>query len=271
MCRSDCVVWRLSPREKSSWQKLEVTIDVKPATEDLCRTLEKSRRARGQFRQYAHCTFENSHRTFVVCVAILKDFVARLIRFDHAEAFYSDLFSVKDTTFLVDFFEFCRLSPAERGWDCTGRGAIEAEAAAAHDILSARREESLYPSTSWDSILPTNKPLHVLSIPVSKRTTRRVVACGPRTDTCGLRGWATRGYIGVDFDDRELAWMKGTYVWRIEAEGVESEVEIYKHLADCGFKEYLPDIAYGGDLFEPMYSEHILLPITCFPCSASPL
>ncbi|KAI0033443.1 hypothetical protein K488DRAFT_7496, partial [Vararia minispora EC-137] len=47
-----------------------------------------------------------------------------------------------------------------------------------------------------------------------------------------LRGRATRGYIGVDLDDRELVWMKDT--WRIEAEGMESEAEIYKHLADRG-------------------------------------
>ncbi|KAI0028401.1 hypothetical protein K488DRAFT_22978, partial [Vararia minispora EC-137] len=47
-----------------------------------------------------------------------------------------------------------------------------------------------------------------------------------------LIGRATRGYIGVDPDDRELVWMKDT--WRIEAEGIESEAKIYRHFTDRG-------------------------------------
>lgn len=207
---------------------------------------------RGQLIDFAKAFFASGHRTACHGFVVMPSY-ARLIRFDHSGATFTERFDWRNTNVFADFFwALDCASPSQRGFDTsvTSLDVESAEVTDAKRILSA--QASLLPhSISVQSFYPAKAPLFLFLVyDDEKFEFHRVVTSRPYVASPSFIGRDTRGYLGVDLEEKCVVFMKDA--WRINLQNIPKESATYRRLASRLINEegnkYLPDFYFGGDV-----------------------
>lgn len=213
----------------------------------------KARTARGELIDFAKALFASGCRTACHAFVVMPSF-ARLICFDHSGAVFTERFDWRTTDWLADFFwALDQARPLHRGFD-TSVTSLEKgsdEFTEATRILKTH-VTSLPHGITAQSFYPEGAPLFVFLVYDDKtRQFHRVVASNPYVASPSFIGRSTRGYLGVDLEEKCPVFMKDA--WRISLKGIPKESDTYRRLHrfldDAGVeKKYLPDFYLGGDV-----------------------
>ncbi|ESK81291.1 other 1 protein kinase [Moniliophthora roreri MCA 2997] len=170
-------------------------------------------------------------RTHVFCVEVVGDH-ARLIRFDREGAVATSAFRYAERTHLVDFlWRFNHSSPETRGHDPTVSIPSAAESSfvnRAKEILLLKPWEKVRKFSVYDE--------------ESKKTVVFYGGAKPSSASVHPFGRSTRGFLVIDVEGN-IVYLKDT--WRIDAEGMSREGDIYAQLHRKNVPHILHVVAHG--------------------------
>lgn len=226
--------------------------DKAPNDNERTKDTVGSRQTRGQIIKYAQGIIVNSHRAFLLgFVTFGND--ARLVRFDNSGIVYSAPFKWRSATHLGDLFQRMAFASDEaRGLDTsvqalsTTHTLVTEARRIFHDSIAA---QLLPPSETWDTVFESprsSKATYSLAnvFDESSGVFHRLLFDQPQVCPERLQGRFTRCYIAVDLDEKAVVYMKRS--WRIDADGIEREYDVYCDLVDAKVP-HLPGCFFGGD------------------------
>ncbi|KAH7887107.1 hypothetical protein F5I97DRAFT_1106621 [Phlebopus sp. FC_14] len=187
---------------------------------------------RGQLTAYALAQFGLQFRNFAFSVLVMGSY-ARLMRWERAGAVVTRKFDyTKNPDILTEFFwRFSHMSPDQRGLDLTvsvadGLSTMDADLIVEHLRLKA------------------GTPLFRYQVPDGERT-RSYFGPRPPCPSVSLIGRSTRALPVYDLEKQRLVYLKDT--WRINADDIRPEGEVYKELHDANVPN-IPPLECSGDL-----------------------
>ncbi|KAA1467094.1 hypothetical protein DENSPDRAFT_227085 [Dentipellis sp. KUC8613] len=241
----------------TNWTNIELFIDCKPYLTDpfkdpdfVCpaarqkhQFLKYSKNAkenRGRMISYAGAQLTMQFRRFCFSISIIEDEEARFMRWDRGGAIVSERFNfIEDEDLFFEFlWRFNHLTPEERGLDTSASQPTAEEVAIAIEA----------------KIFATGDQVHKVHIKNdADGADHYYLVSTPTKYGPGVCGRATRGYVAMDLQKKDRVWLKDS--WRIDAEDVPKEYEIYEKLQ----KNKVPNILEcrcGGDIAEQKTRTH---------------
>ncbi|KZT27189.1 hypothetical protein NEOLEDRAFT_1240481 [Neolentinus lepideus HHB14362 ss-1] len=229
---------------------------------------------RGQIIGYAIALFKQQQRTHAFSLLVLGEYV-RFIRWDRAGAIFSRrLQYTQDPDMLARFlFRFSRLTPQQQGYDLTATPVLRNSYDYA--IMQRGPREDVYANSYqllfWKQSLEGDWPLWKLKVggctcaakalnvqqsvsdqsqhdfeAAEQSSAPRYFLVGkPRFTANGMSGRATRGYIALDPETRELCYLKDC--WRVALPGIQKEGAVLAALKEACV-ENVPTLVCHGDV-----------------------
>jgi hypothetical protein len=199
-------------------------------------TSVKARETQGQLVAYANAVFCRQFRTRLFSVLICHDH-ARIILWDNSSAVVTESFSfITKPTLLAEFFwRYHCLPLVMRGYDTS------VTAPSSTEQLLARK----YLQINLNAKDPTFVKIRVPDDTSAAAEVKFFIAETPRFVPRSPFGRGTRGFVAWDVTEREIVWIKD--YWRVNAEGMEKEGDIYLDLHRHGVP-HIPKFGRAGDI-----------------------
>jgi hypothetical protein len=199
------------------------------------RTSMKARDTQGQLVAYANAVLCRQFRTRLFSVLICHD-QARIILWDNSSAVVTERFDfITEPTLLAEFFwRYHCLPLVMRGYDTSVTAPNSEEQLLARKFLRVNAKDPTFVKIG----VPNNTS-------AASAEVRFFIAETPRFVPRSPFGRCTRGFVAWDITTREIVWIKD--YWRVNAEGMEKEGNIYLDLHRHGVP-HIPKFSRAGDI-----------------------
>jgi hypothetical protein len=203
---------------------------------------------RGQLASYAAAHVGCQFRVHIFCVLVCGRY-ARFIRWDRDGAVVTRRFNyIKEPHLLAGFFwRYNHLDRRRQGYDTSVSSVTQEDIQEIQDFESRLRKDN-----------PAHREFRILMVPdrgkpqVEKRF---VISFPPKYEAGSPFGRATRPMLAFDMETRKIVFLKD--YWRIDADGMDKEGEIYALLESNGVPNIAP-FGKGNDIRDHTTVTHTL-------------
>ena len=188
----------------------------------------------GQITSYVAVQLGAQFRTHAYFVFVLRG-TARILRWDRSGMIVTEAFEYNTLPYLTNFFRrYSLASQAMRGKDDTASDPTPSEAHTTRKALGLDRKV----------------PLVKLSIPGTNSNLLYFVTGTPEASVYTPPGRATHGFEAYDISHSRTVFLKDS--WRIDAEGIQPEGEVYQTLRSANVP-HVPHCLASGDVSTGVY------------------